>query len=186
MTRSLTDVHVQFISPETLKSSNVTWSDANVWITSHTVPLFNIWYYSARLMALYRARRLNAAGALGLELPTISPDDVLYIPSPANYHTHSTWEREFTQVWHGAIGRCCRQPVNCLTPVATVAVPHTTGRPWCRRRAAGVQGLQLDEGVREFNEPVLHQAHYRAGVVCLCGTRCVWAANPAALLPCSL
>ena len=94
--RRAPDVRVQFISPETLKSSNVTWSNANLWITSHTVPLSNIWYYSA--MALYRARRLSAVGALGLELPTISPDDVLYIPSSADRHVDSSWEREFTRV----------------------------------------------------------------------------------------
>ena len=93
------DTLITNILPETVARANVTWwRGRSMWITSHTVPLFNIWYYSARLMALYRARRLNATGSLGLQLPPFDADDVLYIPSPREYHFESTWERDFTQV----------------------------------------------------------------------------------------
>ena len=88
-----------------VSAANVTWwGDRSMWITSHSVPLFNIWYYSARLMPLYRARRLNATGQLGVTLPPLSANDALYVPSDAQYHVDSTWEQLFTDVVTGVRG----------------------------------------------------------------------------------
>jgi hypothetical protein len=85
-----------------LQASNATWLEGrSLWVTSHTVPLFNIWYYAARIMPLYRARRLNATGALGVALPPMTAADMLYIPSPKEYHQHSTWESVLSSVVTG-------------------------------------------------------------------------------------
>ena len=90
------------MSQAKFRTANATWLEGrSLWVTSHTVPLFNIWYYAARIMPLYRARRLNATGTLGVTLPPITAADMLYIPSPAEYHRQSTWESVFSSVVTG-------------------------------------------------------------------------------------
>ncbi|MFY7872568.1 MAG: hypothetical protein ACOVQL_09345 [Limnohabitans sp.] len=42
---------------------NVTWVDnAPMWVTSHSNPLDNIYYYVSRVMPIFKARKLNATG----------------------------------------------------------------------------------------------------------------------------
>ncbi len=97
-----TDLYMDMIGVEQAKGLNITWLEGrSLWVTSHTVPLFNIWYYAARIMPLYRARRLNATGTLGVTLPPITAADMLYIPSPSQYHRQSTWESVFSSVVTG-------------------------------------------------------------------------------------
>lgn len=53
-----------FMHPDALLSvPNVTWVDnAPLWVTSHSNPLDNIYYFVSRVTPIFKARKLNATG----------------------------------------------------------------------------------------------------------------------------
>ena len=61
---ALTDPGAVFMHPDALLTvPNVTWVDnAPMWVTSHSNPLDNIYYYVSRVMPIFKARKLNATG----------------------------------------------------------------------------------------------------------------------------
>jgi hypothetical protein len=124
------------VDSEQAKGLNITWLEGrSLWVTSHTVPLFNIWYYAVHIMPLYRARRLNATGALGVTLPPITPADMLYIPSPAEYHRQSTWESVFSSVVTGV------SDVRLEFSDTDFMKQWTSQTPMCVRNAVVLGGL---------------------------------------------
>jgi hypothetical protein len=98
-----TDNHVNMVTTADIigRGDTTSWFGHSIWVSSHTVPLFNIWYFAARMMPMFAARRRSEEGVLGIALPPLTSDDIVYIPSPSEVHVASEWERVFTQVAAG-------------------------------------------------------------------------------------
>ena len=93
------------VHPDYLSSvEHVTWhNDTSLWVTAHNSPLDNIWYFAARMAPIYKARRLNATGALPFVLPSLTEKDILYMPNrqPLLSQQTQNWSRAFAEVVTG-------------------------------------------------------------------------------------
>lgn len=88
---AVTMVHVSAADLEA-QGVAMTWlpDDTSLWITGHHVPVANLWYFSSRMLPLYRALKLNSTGTLGMHLPPLSSQDYLYMPLPEE-HVRVPW-----------------------------------------------------------------------------------------------
>lgn len=83
-----------FMHPDALLTvPNVTWVDnAPLWVTSHSNPLDNIYYFVSRVTPLFKARKLNATGGMPFQLPPLRESDVIYMPTYTRPHrTGGPW-----------------------------------------------------------------------------------------------
>lgn len=89
------------VNPKALHSSKVkvTWQEPTFWRLALDVSLSNIWFYSTRVMPLFKARRMNESGLFAHPLPSLDADagDILYVPLSGGRKRYASKE------WHQTV-----------------------------------------------------------------------------------
>ena len=88
----------RYIHPSAIYSPSVklTWTDQTLWRPALDVPLSNIWFFSTRVLPLFKARRMNESGLIDTPLPPMGSDDILYFSLPDA-------RRRYSHDWHQAV-----------------------------------------------------------------------------------